>query len=104
MPLADCPIVPSDSGWPRCPIITISLPSRSIFDTSMCTLATSGQVASNTLSPLAAASATIFFDTPCAEKITVPPRGTWSSSSTNTAPLRRRFSTTNLLCTIWRRT
>ena len=33
----------------------------------------------------------------------IPPGGTSSSSSTNTAPFARRFSTTYLLCTIsWR--
>jgi hypothetical protein len=47
---------------------------------------TSGQVASNTFEPRASASRGSPCDTPCAEKITVLPRGTSSSSSTNTAP------------------
>ena len=50
MPPALWPIVPSTSGWPWCPIMTISRPCSRIFATSTCTLVTSGQVASNTLS------------------------------------------------------
>ena len=71
MPRSACPIVPSDSGWPRWPIITTSRPAFSIFATSTCTLVTSGQVASNTFSPRASASRCTAFDTPCAEKMTV---------------------------------
>jgi transposase len=71
--------------------------------TSMCTLVTSGQVASNTLSPRRAACSRTVRATPWALKITVASSGTSSSSSTNTAPRSRKFSTTNRLCTTsWR--
>ena len=56
MPPSHWPIVPSTSGWPAWPIITISRPCSRIFATSTCTLVTSGQVASNTLRPRASAS------------------------------------------------
>ena len=47
--------------------------------------------------------ARIAFETPWALKITVLPAGTSASSSMNTAPLARRSSQTNLLCTTsWR--
>src|SRR5690606_39841608 len=49
-----------------------------------------GQVASNTLKPRCFASSSTALETPCAEKITVAPAGTSSSSSTNTAPRERR--------------
>ena len=101
--MADWPMVPSASGWPSWPIITTSRPCSRMRATSACTLVTSGQVASKTRSPRASASRRTARETPCAEKITVPPAGTSESSSTNTAPLPRRSSTTNLLCTIsWR--
>ncbi len=54
----------------------------------MCTLVTSGQVASKTFRPRRCASACTAFDTPWALKMTVAPSGTSSSSSTNTAPER----------------
>ena len=55
------------------------------------------------LSPQRSASCSPRLGTPCALKMTVAPSGTWSSSSTNTAPRARRRSTTNLLCTTsWR--
>ena len=50
------PIVPSTSGCPAWPIRITSRPSRAYLPTSMCTLVTSGQVASNTASPRRAAS------------------------------------------------
>ena len=51
----------------------------------------------------AAAAAGTDFGTPWAEKITGRSSGHSDSSSTKTAPLSRRPSTTNLLCTIsWR--
>ena len=83
------PIVPSTSGWPAWPIsIDIAAFAR-VALTSMCTLVTSGHVASNTVSPRVGASASTARETPCAEKITVAPSGTSSSSSTNTAPRAR---------------
>ena len=42
----------------------------------MCTLVTSGQVASNTVRPRAPPRARTALDTPCAEKMTVAPSGT----------------------------
>ena len=54
--------------------------------TSICTLVTSGQVASNTAGRARAASSRTACETPCALKITVAPSGTSASSSTNTAP------------------
>ena len=71
---------------------------------SLCTFATSGQVASTTLRSRRAASARTAGATPCAENTTVVPSGTSSSSSTNTAPCRCRSATTCALCTICRRT
>ena len=62
--------------------------------TSRWTLVTSGQVASNTLSPRRSASARTACETPWALKITVAPSGTSSSSSTNTAPRCLSSSTT----------
>lgn len=56
-----------------------------------------GQVASNTFKPRASASFRTFFDTPCALNITVEPRGTSFSSSTNIAPFFISEVTTNLL-------
>jgi hypothetical protein len=92
-----------DLGCPRWPIITMSRPCSCIFAISTCTFVTSGQVASNTVSPRALASARTALLTPCAENTTVAPRGTSSSSSMNTAPLRLRSSTTVRLCTTsWR--
>src|SRR5690554_6417216 len=69
----------------------------------MCTLVTSGQVASNTLRPRSAASSCTALETPWALKMTMTSSGISCSSSTNTAPRLRRSSTTNLLCTTsWR--
>ena len=51
-----------------------------------------------------AASACTAGETPCAEKTTVEPSGTSSSSSTKIAPRSVRFATTCLLCTISLRT
>ena len=44
-------MVPSTSGWPAWPIMTISRPCSRILATSTWTLVTSGHVASNTLRP-----------------------------------------------------
>jgi hypothetical protein len=60
----------------------------------MCTLVTSGQVASKTLSARRFASSCTARETPCALKITVASSGTSSSSWTKTAPRLRRRSTT----------
>ena len=69
----------------------------------MCTLATSGQVASITGRFRPAASLSTFSETPWALKMVTAPSGTSSISSTKTAPFLRRSSTTRLLCTIsWR--
>ncbi len=51
MPPSHWPIVPSTSGWPAWPIITISRPWSRIFATSEWTFVTSGHVASNTVRP-----------------------------------------------------
>ena len=69
----------------------------------MWTFVTSGQVASNTVSPRRAASSRTARETPWALKITVAPSGTSSSSSTKIAPRERRRSTTKRLWTTsWR--
>ena len=65
----------------------------------MCTLVTSGQVASNTNTFLASASFLTCCDTPWALKITVAPSGTSAISSTKIAPLLISSSTTVRLCT-----
>ena len=65
---------------------------------SICTLETSGQVASRTNMLRALAAAGTALATPCAEKITGwSVSGMSSSSSTKTAPLAFRESTTNRL-------
>jgi len=63
----------------------------------LCTFVTSGQVALTTASPRAAASFSTAFETPWALKIATARGGTSDSSSTKTAPLALRLSTTNLL-------
>ena len=60
----------------------------------MCTLVTSGQVASNTLKPRAAASLRTACDTPCALKTSVAPGGTSARFSMKIAPFFFRSSTT----------
>ena len=79
-------------------------PSAANRRASACTLDTSGQVASITASPRRDASVRTAGDTPCAENTTVAPSGTWSSSSTNTAPRSSSSPTTRVLCTICLRT
>ena len=79
--------------------MTISRPCSRMRLTSTCTLVTSGQVASNTARPRDSASRRTDCDTPCALNTTVLPAGTSARSSTNTAPLVRRSSTTYLLWT-----
>jgi hypothetical protein len=68
-------------------------------------LVTSGQVASIVSRPRRSASACTAGETPWAEKTVTEPSGIESSSSsTNTAPRSRSFSTTCLLWTISLRT
>ena len=66
----------------------------------MCTLLTSGQVASTKTILRAIAAAGTDFGTPWAEKITGLSDGHSSSVSTKIAPFERNSSTTYLLCTI----
>ena len=102
-PSGNCPIVPIASGCPAWPIITICNPFSECRAASECTLVTSGQVASTWIIWRRAASAGTDFGTPWAEKITGRSSGQSASSSTNTAPLARRPSTTKRLWTIsWR--
>ncbi len=103
-PALVCPMVPSTSGCPLCPIMTISIPANCIFSTSMCTLVTKGQVASYAIKLLSSASARTALDTPCALKTTVLLEGISSRCFTKIAPLARKASTTNLLCTTSLRT
>ncbi len=79
-------------------------PPAAKWRASACTLLTSGQVASITSSRRAWAVLRTAGETPCAEKTTVAPSGTPSSSSTKTAPRRSRSATTCSLCTICLRT
>jgi BRCT domain type II-containing protein len=65
---------------------------------SLCTLVTSGQVASMVCRLRALASARTCGATPCAEKTTTAPSGTSAASSTNTAP---RFSSDATTCLLW---
>ena len=53
----------------------ISRPAARMRETSICTLVTSGQVASNTCRPRASASARTACDTPWAENTTMAPAG-----------------------------
>jgi len=57
-------------------------------------LVTSGQVASKTWKPRAAASRRTAWLTPCALKTSVAPGGTSARSSMKMAPLARRSATT----------
>ncbi len=63
-------MVPMVSGWPSWPIITICKPASWCRAASICTLVTSGQVASTEIIWRRAASAGTDFGTPWAEKIT----------------------------------
>ena len=87
-------MVPSTSGWPLWPIMMNSKPSLCSLATSTCTLVTSGQVASNTWKPRAAASSCTALLTPCALNTSVAPGGTSSRSSMKIAPLALRSLTT----------
>src|SRR6266540_2508961 len=98
------PWVPSTSSWPTCPTRKIVSPSLAKCRASACTLLTRGQVASITSRRRSSAVCLTAGDTPCAEKTTVASSGTWSSSSTKTAPRRSRSATTCSLCTICLRT
>jgi hypothetical protein len=98
------PAVPTTSSWPWCPISRISYPSRANRLASLCTLVTSGQVASIVRRLRAAASSCTTGATPCAEKTTVAPSGTSSVSSTKIAPRVSNARTTCRLCTICFRT
>ena len=98
------PAVPSTSSWPLCPISRICLSSLANRLASMCTLVTSGHVASMVRNPRSVASVLTAGDTPWAENTTSEPVGTSSSSSTKTAPRCSRVSTTCLLWTICLRT
>ena len=98
------PAVPTTSSWPSWPISRMSKSSAANRTASWCTLVTSGQVASIVFSDSARASSWTTGATPCAEKTTVAPSGTWSVSSTKTAPRLSSVVTTCLLCTISLRT
>ena len=98
------PIVPSTSSCPGWPIRTIEYPRRANRTASRWTLVTSGHVASMTVNPRRAASSRTRGAMPCAEKITVAPSGTESSSSTNRTPRSSNPRTTWRLCTISLRT
>ena len=67
-------------------------------------MVTSGQVASMTFRPRAAAFVCTVGATPCAEKTTVAPGGTSSSELTKIAPRRASSATTCRLWTISLRT
>src|SRR3569623_1555124 len=99
-PSGTWPNVPITSGWPTWPMNTMWRPDATSRSAWRWTLLTKGQVASRYDSPRSAALAGTALGTPCAENTTGTPSGTWSSSSTNTAPLAFRLSTTNLLWTI----
>ncbi len=89
-----CPMVPSTSGWPAWPIRIDSSPRRLARATSIWTLVTSGQVASNTVRSRLFASLRTACDTPWAEKIRIAPSGTSLICSIKMAPRLRRLSTT----------
>ena len=96
-------MVPMTSGWPAWPIITICRPFSWWRSASRWTLETSGQVASTYKMLRASASAGTDLATPWAEKTTGRSGGQSESSSTKTAPLALRPSTTKRLWTIsWR--
>ena len=82
------PSVPSVSSWSSWPTNSTVSPRQTNRFASVCTFATSGQVASMTFSPRRSASLATAGATPCAENTTaaVELSGTSSSSSTNTAP------------------
>ncbi len=71
---------------------------------SLCTLVTSGQVASMAVSPRALADSRTSGAMPCAENTITLPSGTSSVSSTKIAPSFSSSLTTCLLCTICLRT
>ena len=98
------PAVPSTSSCPIWPIRRISVSSSAKRFTSLCTLVTSGQVASIVLRFRAAACSCTAGDTPWAEKTTVAPSGTSSVSLTKMTPRFSRVETTCLLWTISLRT
>ena len=98
------PAVPSTSSWPLWPINKISVSSLAKRFTSLCTLVTSGQVASMVFKLRAAAASWTAGETPCAEKTTVAPSGTSSVSLTKMTPRCSRVETTCLLWTISLRT
>ena len=100
-PRRRCPRPLRGPAWP------ISRMSRSCAANrraSLCTLVTSGQVASIVRSARSAASSCTAGETPCAENTTSAPSGTSSVSSTKIAPRRSSVATTCLLCTICLRT
>ena len=92
------PVVPTTSSWPSWPMSRMSYPWAANRRASLCTLVTSGQVASMVCRLRALASARTCGATPCAEKTTTAPSGTSAVSSTNTAP---RFSSDATTCLLW---
>ena len=98
------PVVPMTSSWPSWPISRMSYPWAANRRASLCTLVTSGQVASMECRLRTLASARTCGATPCAEKTTTSPSGTSTASSTNTAPRSSSAATTCLLWTICLRT
>lgn len=91
------------SSWPSWPMRRMSKSSFAYRTASLCTLVTSGQVASIVASLPRAASSCTTGATPCAENITMEPGGTSSVRSTKMAPFFSSVWTTYLLCTIsWR--
>src|SRR5690348_2410921 len=98
------PVVPTTSSCPACPISTMSYPCAANRRASLCTLVTSGHVASTVRSPRSRASTRTCGATPCAENTTTAPAGTSPTSSTNTAPRASSDATTCALCTICLRT
>ena len=98
------PIVPTTSSWPACPIRKIVKPAPAKRLASLCTLVTSGQVASIARNRRSAALRCTSGATPCAESTTVAPSGTSSSLSTKIAPCCSSRRTTWMLCTICLRT
>ena len=77
----------------------MSLPTLANLITSLCTFETKGQVASKNFNFLSSASFSTDAEIPCAEKMVMPSSGISDNSSTNTAPLDLRSSTTFLLWT-----
>ena len=100
-PRPSCRPLPRGPAWPIRKIVR-PWPAKRLA--SLCTLVTSGQVASIARSWRSAALRCTSGATPCAESTTVAPSGTSSSLSTKIAPCCSSRRTTWMLCTICLRT